>query len=414
MKNTKHLIILLFLLFSTITIAQVELHSFRSEYYAHLPFWESPYQPFKLASPITQEIARKRIHAQVDYDSNNRIIATHIKIGKHYKEFEGFFGNVYINAPLTTISYESKRELHRFYDRFGNQISIQGNVYQKVYDKDGHGRNVKLTFLDIQGKETVDQSGVKSYNWTHQDDGSIIEERFNEKGEIVPLRGYFDLERIRMTFDDQGYFGVLQNIDKGGNLVNTKNGVAVFKYYYDRQGRFDRWEVYDKDGNKALGPSNTAGEQNTHYQYELENIIFFDTKGGPATHWSGAQRWHFDIDQYGNFTSLEFQNPKGNPMNANNNYSKSVWNWSSDGRYMTDEAFFDKEGKPAGHKQLGVHKILYKRNDKGLLVRITYLNVHGDIANRVDGVAIVKIDYDKNNLESERNYYDKNHNKLKK
>ncbi|WP_299272490.1 hypothetical protein [uncultured Psychroserpens sp.] len=414
MSKQSYLTGLIFLLLSISAFSQTTGNTYRSEYYAHLPFWESPYQPFKMASPITQKMAKKRIHVQVDYDIHNRIIATHIKIGNHYKDFEGFFGNIYVNASLTKVEYENNKEFHSFYDRFGNQISVQGKVYKKVYHKDEYGRNIKLTFLDAQRKETLDQIGVKSYNWTHQDDGSIIEERFNEKGVIVPLRGYFDFGRVRMTFDNQGYFKTLQNIDEDGNLVNTENGAAVFQYYYDLQGRFDRWEVYDKDNKKAKGPSNTAGEQNTYHQYELEDIIFFDTNGDPATHWSGAQRWHFGIDTYGNFTSLEFQDHAGNPINANNDYSKYVWNWSENGRYMTDEAYFDKAGKPTVHKQLAIHKVVYKRNRKGLIVSITYLDVNDNVANRIDGIALVNIRYDKNDLELERTYYDKDNNLVKK
>jgi len=414
MNNQNYLTGLLILLLSISVVGQNNDGVFRTEFYAHLPFWESPYQPFKLASPITQEIANKRIHIEVDYDVHNRVIASHIKIGKHYKEFEGFFGNIYINAPLTIVRYEPKREIHSFYNSFGNQISVQGNVYTKVYYKDDYGRNIKLTFLDSKGKEIVDQIGVKSYNWAHQNDGSIIEERLNRKGNIVPLRGYFDLGRIRMAFDNQGYFRTLQNIDENGNIINTKNGAAIFQYYYDLQGRFDRWEVYDKDGKKTKGPSNTAGERNTYYKYELQDIIFFDTKGGPATHWSGAQRWHFDVDEYGNFTSLEFQDLEKNPMNANNEYSKYAWNWSEDGRYMTDEAYFDKEGKATVHKQLAIHKIVYERNDKGLIINIKYLDINENTANRIDGIAFVKLTYDKNNIELERTYYDKDNNKVQR
>lgn len=405
---------LILLLLPFVLLSQNHDQSIRSEYYAHLPFWESPYQPFKLASPITKVEAKKRIHAQVDYDVNNRVIATHIKIGNHYKDYEGFLGNIYINAPLTRVNYEGEKERHSFYDRFGNRIKVQGNVYQKVYSKDEYGRNTELIFLDSEGNETVDQIGVKSYKWIHQNDGSIIEERLDKEGVIVPLRGYFDLERTRMIFDNQGYFGTLQNVDQKGNIINTKNGVAVFNYYYDQQGRFDKWEVYDDNGKKAIGPSNTAGEKNTHYQYNLEDIIFFDTKENPATHWSGAERWHFEVDKYGNNLFLEFQDNTGNPMNAKNGYSKFTWEWSKDGRFLITEAYFDKDGVPTVHKQLGIHKLVYKRNKKGSITSRTYYNVNGNIANRKDGIAIIRISYDKNNMEIKREYYDKNEKKLDK
>ncbi len=343
-------------------------HSVKTNYYAHLPFWESPYQPFKGASPITKAEADERIHLQFDYDKDNRIVAVHVKLGEHYKEFEGFFGNLYINAPLTKVFYDENEERHSFYDRFGNQTTVQGQVFTKVYEKDAHGRNIKLSFLNESGETTVDMFGVQHYFWLHQADGSIIEERLDAKGDIVPLRGQFELLRTRMFFDNQGYFKTLQNIDDNGNMVNTKNGVAQFHYYYDKQGRFDRWEVYDASGNKVIGPSNTSGEQNIHDQYDLKNIVFFDTKGNPATHWSGAQIWHFEVDHFGNRIALEFQDANGKPMNAYNDYAKRVWEWSSDGRFLLSESYFDEKGQPINHKLTGIHKIIHSRNKQGVII----------------------------------------------
>ncbi|MBR9914427.1 MAG: hypothetical protein GYB32_06300 [Algicola sp.] len=341
---------------------------FREAYYAHLPFWESPYLPFKGACPITKTEASKRIHLQFDYNKDNRIVAVHVKLGKHYKEFEGFFGNLYINAPLTKIIHDSNKEYHSFYDRFENQTSVQGNIFTKLYEKDDHGRNIKLSFLNEAGEATVDMFGVQHYIWLHQTDGSIIEERLDKDGNIVPLRGQFELKRTKMVFDEQGYFRMLQNIDDTGKTVNTQNGVAQFHYYYDKQGRFDRWEVYDASGNKVIGPSNTSGEQNIHYQYDLKSIVFFGTQGNPAIHWSGAQVWHFEVDHFGNRTALEFQDATGKPMNANNDYAKRVWEWSNDGRFLVSESYFDENGQPVNQKQTGVHKISHSRNKQGVIV----------------------------------------------
>lgn len=379
----KSILLIKIALLPTICMGQSLNEVFREEYYAHLPFWESPYQPFKGASPITKAEADKRIHLQFDYDKDNRIVAVHVKLGEHYKEFEGFFGNLYINAPLTKIVYDSNKEYHSFYDRFGNQTTVQGHVYTKVYEKDSHGRNIKLTFLNEAGETAVDMFGVQHYIWLHQTDGSIIEERFDAKGDIVALRGQFELQRTRMFFDEQGYFKILQNIDDTGNMVNTENGVAQYHYYYDKQGRFDRWEVYDASGNKAIGPSNTSGEQNIHDQYDLKNIVFFDTNGDPATHWSGAQIWHFEVDRFGNRIVLEFQDDNGKPMNANNNYAKRVWEWSSDGRFLLSESYFDENGQPINHKLSGVHKVIHSRNEKGVIVNSKRYDTNHNLVEQV-------------------------------
>ena len=259
------------------------------------------------------------------------------------------------------------------------------------------GRNIALTFTDEKGNATSDWFGVVRYQWYHEPDGSVIEERLDKDGKIVPLRGDFQFMRTRMTFDGQGYFGRLQNIDESGELVNTASGAAVFQYDFDTQGRFNRWEVYDKDGLRAIGPSGTAGEQNTFYKYDLENIIFFDQQLNPAMHWSGAGRWHFEIDEFGNNILLEFQNGQGKPMNTNNGFSRYVAEWTENGRHLLAEAYFDQEGHKTTHKISGVHRIEYTRDYLGLITEKRYLDIDLKLVNRKDnGVAFEKMDYDLN------------------
>ena len=369
----------------------------RSEYYAVLPFWESPYIPFKGAVPIPEDVAKERIHLQLDYDDRNRVTAAHVKIGMHYKEFEGRFGNLYINAPLTRITYHGNKETHTFFDRFNNQIQVQGNIYTKVYEKDERGRNVKLTFWDEEGNVAVDWYGNATYDWIHEPDGSIIEERRNPEGEITPLRGQFQFLRTRMTFGYDGYFSLLQNIDGQGQLVNAECGASTLRYFYDGQGRFLRWEVYDKNGNKATGPSHTSGEENTFYEYDLQDIIFFDGEGNPAMHWSGCERWHFDIDQFGNRISLIHQDRNGKPMNASRGYAETKMNFSDDGRFLLSQSHFDSDGEHTIHRDYGYHKIEYIRDQSGLILSINYLGTDGTPVERKDsGISTIKNEWDNN------------------
>ncbi|KAB7531394.1 hypothetical protein F8C76_07850 [Flagellimonas olearia] len=397
MKITKTLILAYFAIISNLGHGQQQNGPHRSEYYAVLPFWESPYQPVKGGYPITKEEAMHRINLKVDYNTNNQVIATHVRIGKEYKEFEGRFGNLNINAPHTKIIHSPDKEVHHFFDRFGNRVSVMGNVYAKIYEKDALGKNRSLTFTDVHGEPATDWFGVVRYQWFHEPNGSLIEERLDSNGELVPLRGDFQFLRTRMTFDGQGYFGTLENIDSEGNLVNTDNGAAFFKYYYDSQGRFDRWEVFDANGKPAIGPSHTAGEQNVWNGYDLQDIVFFDQEKNPATHWSGAERWHFETDGFGNNTLLEFQDGDGNPKNANGGYSKYVAEWTTDGRFLLSETYLDKEGLKTVHKTSGVHRVEYSRDPLGLILEKRYLDTDHNLMNRKDtGVAIEKRSYHDN------------------
>lgn len=347
----------------------------RSEYYAGIPFWESQMQPFKGEVPLTKQAAKERIHFRLDYDSLNRVVQSNVMIGDHLKAFEGY-SKLFIDAPLIKVTYPKGQEVHTFFNHYEEPISVMNGVFTKVFEKDTLGRNTSLIFLDDHGNQTEDYFGYVRYTWTHSADGSIIEERFSSDGTPGPLRGGFQFIRTRIIYGMDGYPHILQNIDSTGALINSPSGAATFKYYYDQQGRFDRWEVYDKEGNPAVGPSHTSGEQNIHYGYDLNEIRFFDRQRMPVKHWSGAERWVMEYDRYGNRTVRAFQTSEGALMNGYDGYAQHIYSWSGDGRWLQSEHYLDANGVPVNHERAQWSKKEYKRDAEGrVLATSVYMYV---------------------------------------
>ena len=396
----KDFLILIYCLCSTLCLAQSN-NVYRSEYYAILPFWESPIIPFKGAYPITQADAKSRVHLQMDYDQQNRPVSVHVKLGNHYKDFEGMFGHMYINTPKTQITYTDNTEIHHFFDRFGNQIEVMNSVYEKIYIKDQFGRNQRLIFKDREGKPTVDMFGNLVYDWTYLINGQVIEERKDIAGELTPLRRDFQLKRTRISFGSNGLVSQLENIDKNGALYPTASGAAIMKYFYDTHGRFKTWQVFDDKNQPAIGPSNTAGEVNRfeENQYGLTEIVFFDKTGGPAVHWSGAEKWKFDYDQFGNISKVTYYSAKDKPVMGRAGYSSMVYQYSEDGRFLIYQQMFDEKGQPINNANSGISSIVHQRSRNGLIVQTSFLNTQGEMVNRKDtGIAMIRYNYDDNNL----------------
>lgn len=364
--------------FTILTVSHLSLigQTIRSEYYADIPFWESQVQPFKGAVPLDKEEAMERIHLRLDYDSLNRVVQANVMIGEYYKAFQGF-SKLYIDAPLIKVKHEDGREVHTFFDHYGKPIRVMNGVFQKVFEKDEQGRNVSLRFVDKEGNPATDYFGFARYTWLHAFDGSIIEERFDLEGDPGPLRAGFHFMRTRIVYGQDGYPHLLQNIDESGALVNSESGAATFKYYYDQQGRFNRWEVYDKDGNSAIGPSNTAGEQNIHDGYYLKEIRFFDKEGAPALHWSGAEKWVQEYDRFGNRTERAFHKADDTPMNRNGGYQQQRYTWSEDGRWLMSEYFLDVDGKPVNHPRTSIAKTEYVRDENGEIIETLEYHYEG-------------------------------------
>lgn len=369
---------------------------YRSEYYAEMPFWESPIVSMKGASPLTKEVAASRIHLQIDYDDFNRPIATHVKIGNDYKDMEGRLGSLYVLAPKTTISYLDNREIHRFFDRFDNRIKVMNDVYEKVYTQNMHGQNVKLEFFDEDGNKASDYFRIVSYSWEYLNTGKIIERRIDKEGNIVPLRGSFQFELTRMTFGANGYIKMLENINESGSLIPAACGASILNYYFDKQDRFKRWEVFDENNMPATGPSNTAGEVNEYEDYDLKSITFFNREGKPATHWSGAEKWVHEYDVFGNITRLSYLTNDDKPMAGARGYSSAIYSYSKDGRYLLYQQYHDVDDNLIEPDEIGYAKMVYARNEDGTIKTIKFYNAQGALSERSsDGSARIEYMYNK-------------------
>ena len=150
------------------------------QHYAMLSFWESPVQALMPESPISESEAQTRAHIRVVRDEQARITEFSYRLGDKVKDIEGFFGALYMSAPLTRIKYEGSTETHRFFDRLGHQIEAAGS-YKSVYQVDRYGRYERLVFENAKGERVGNSWGVHEYRWQYPVDGSVIEDRVDAK-----------------------------------------------------------------------------------------------------------------------------------------------------------------------------------------------------------------------------------------
>ena len=357
-------------------ITQAEVH--RYEYFSELPFWESPVQSFQGQNPITPQQAKKRVHVQVGYDEQNRIVDIQTRQGKHFKPFSRGFATLYLHAVHTKISYSENAEVHRFYDPFGNQIKAWGDVWLKRYSMDERGRYSKLEFLNQQGEAIENSYGQAQFNWQYPGDGSVIESRVNLAGEILPHRPGFQFKRIRLMFDSRGFLRLMQNIDEQGQLLKSESGAAQYRYFYNRDGGFDRWEVLDEKGKPALGPTGTAGEQYSFNHLGWTRIAFFNQAGQPDYHASGAVNWHAEYDDLGNMVKRWFSDAELKPIKGRFGFHLVKYIYDEQGLYLVRTELYDTQGKLT-HNIDGVSKVHYLRESDGRLLQQRNTNSDGKL-----------------------------------
>ncbi|MEH8016467.1 hypothetical protein MN202_04440 [Rheinheimera muenzenbergensis] len=376
----------------------VSLHArsdiYRTAYFAEFPFWESPVQPYKFATPLTKEDALKRVHIQVGYDEQNRIVDIQTRQGTKFKTLGHFFDAMYVHAVHTKIRYQDQREVHEFYNQSGNQVTGWGQVWQKIYHKDHRGRYLKMEFLDRTGKPVENSWGIAYYRWQHQFDGSVIEERFSQTAELKVHRPGFEFQRIRLVYDSEGHLRLMQNLDADLKLLASKSGASQYAYFYNAEGLFSHWEIYDDKGLPAIGPSNTAGEIQENLPGGAKKISFFDKAGGPAMHWSGSAQMEIKNDVYGNIIEFSLYDSEKKPVNGNSKYAKIVYVWDKQGLNLTSQSFVDQAGAPTLHPD-GYSQIRYFYDAGGFLTELHFLDLAGQpVMSQYDKAAVIRFDYD--------------------
>lgn len=377
-----------------VLVAPVTAQKRHVEYYGDFPFWESPVQMFKGQNPLSAEEAARRQHVRAEYDVQGRLVDVQMRLGSAFKEPAAFFRSLHFHVEHTRIHYDGNRAVHRFYNRFGTRVEAWGDVWEKVYTLDERGRPTRMAFFGRDGQPTENSWGSAYFTWDHARDGSVIEARFSNSGELMPHRRGFEFKRIRTSFSPDGHLALMQNIDESGNLIASESGAAQYRYFYDAAGMFDRWEVYDAAGSPALGPTGTAGEQYTNGPNGFQEIAFFNQSGARSLHGSGAAYWRGSYDQFGNISELAFFGVDDEPVLGRLGFHKHRFTWSADGLYLMQRDYLGIGGEPINIVD-GFSRVVFARGDRALINEMRFYDAAGrPVVNDFEGAAVIAYDYD--------------------
>lgn len=403
---------LFFIALITMSMQVTAADDVRTEYYGNFPFWESPVQVFKGQTPLTAQQAENRMHIKVEYDEFDRLVSVQMRLGNQLKEPAPFFQGLYFHSEDTRITHQENKETHRYFNRFGAQITGWGEVWEKVYTLDEYGRYTRMDFLGKGGEPVENSWGTQYYTWDHQFDGSVIEERFSASGELMPHRRGFEFKRIRLTFSPDGHLALMQNIDENGSLVPAPSGASQYRYFYDSRGMFLRWEVYDAAGQPALGPTGTAGEFYINSNAGYHQIAFFDKTGERSLHASGAAYWRSAYDQFGNHTELSLFGIDGEPTRGQLGFHKHRFIYDETGLHLIGREYFGTDDKPVAIID-DFHRAVYVRDEQGLLTELRFLDLDGNLVmNNYEKVAFYRYSYDENGVRTATQKFDASGNAL--
>ena len=372
-----------------------ELESAHVEYYSSIPLRESPYPRWRGIIRLTEKQSQNRNHYRFEYDDQFRLIKISFQLGQHLQA-PNHTANYFFTNSVIHFSYQDNLEIRTFSDRFGNP-SLQRGAHKEVFTKDKMGKYQSLHFENEQDEKIENDWGISEYQWQVQQDGAVIEKRFNLAGEAKSLRPGFEFYNIRLYYEENGMLAIMQYIDEEGQLVDNSSGVAQDRLHFDQQGRWYGWTVMDaqhkvKRGNgpnvaRGINVPNEWGyEASIHYEDEFGNHV-----KNNYGFW-GSKRFY---DTNGNYNYTQFIDKNGNPgINEKSGYSIAQYHWSEDGLRRLQVDLLDVDRRPVLHHTRGYWSIKMDYDRLGNRIRTTYLGLDGQPINRMDnGVAYLEYRY---------------------
>ncbi len=340
----------------------------KTNYYRHLVFRETPFSDIKGIHPIDKETSKKETHYRFVYDAQNRLIEVSHRLGDFIiNQNDNWDTFIWFSAKMT-INYTKNQEIRHFYNRLDEKVEAHGKMYKAVFDLNSDGKRTSMKIYDKEGKPSESAWGIHQYQWTIQENGNVIEKRFNLKKEPKTIRPDFTFFTVRLEFGNDDILDFIYHLDDDGNIINNSMKAAMDRIVYDQEGNFSRWMVFDKDLKPVEGnaPEFAIGEHLYDAKGNKVEMRGFDVIGKPKAMPTGVARVLNTYDKYNNQTEVKTLDLEGNILQ----YIKREY--SEDGRriewwkyldangnlamipqanYAAVKFEYDKEGKMAGRKR---------------------------------------------------------------
>jgi len=386
------------------------------QYFATLPFRESPFADLTGIHHITADEAKTRNHFRFEYDAQWRPIRVVFMLADIPRS-PNQTANFFFRTSRIDIHYTPGRETRKFYDRFGNAAKSRG-IYREIYETGQNGYRTRLTFENPDGSAAQSSWGVAEYRWKILRDGTVVEDHYDLEGKVVVKRPNLTFYQLRLHYGPNGWLGLMENFGpEGKKLVNNTMNGAQDKLEYDANGDMRAWNVYDENEMRVKG--NSPGVHRGLRDYDAHGYIirsYYEDED--YVRMKSAYGWgetHTVYDRQGNMIERWTGTETGEPaINEKLNYSGYFLSWDKSGRNQISREFFNEDKKtPAIHARTGAHKVNFFYNRAGNKIREEYRAPNGQLVrNRALGAAIVTYKYDSDHRLIEKHLFDEGQNPI--
>ncbi len=253
---------------------------------------------------------------------------------------------------------------------------VVGN-YGEAYNVNANGQKTKTWYLDVEGDQDVERTGVASRKCEYEDEGNRVAWYYlDDNGAPINSSDNYAISKCRFdsvgnvieysVFDKSGdptlcehhYFKDVNSIDSNGNWTEqcyfdcnnqptlNKQGYAKLKLRYDECGYESEQAFYNLDDNPTMHRDGFASFSSIHDVHgNLIEHRLFGNDGKPILHKNGYARFNSVYDISGNCIEQTHFDTKDNPTLHKDGYARIAVVYNDRGN-VTEQSYYDINNKP--------------------------------------------------------------------
>lgn len=290
------------------------------------------------------------------------------------------------------------------YDANGNLTRMENGVAVYTYKYDGLGNLISGAFFNEEWNACLNNDSIGSFVAHYNDRGYMDEMCLNgiDGTRKNNTQGY---SMQRLSYDDRGNIHAVTYYNKDGIPCNVKDGYHKQLNKYDKYGNLEEIAFFDSAGKPCC---TTYGFAAVKYVYDaLGNLLqrsHFDTLGRLAKDTYGVAVCKYELDELGRCVSTRLYDEEDSLTLSTAGYVG--WECKYDERgNITERVNIGVDGKLVNIQGVAGFRAVY--DERNLQTLYMWIDENGDLAENVDGVALVKNEYNERGLLINNYYYNK-------
>ena len=284
---------------------------------------------------------------------------------------------------------------------------VTGAAVEKM-EYDLHGRIRRISLYDEKGEATLGSNGWHRVTFRHDQHGFFEGVAyFGKKDEPVLAHGFssfeYDVGSFRQINDEAGRAIETSLLGCDGKLMNGDDGWATVKRTYDKAGRRTEESLFDAEGN-AVEPRGGANCR-TRYIYgengKLARKVVYSLNGSYRV---------LEYDWQGREMKDAAFSSGGAPIDDENGVHAVLYKRDKLGR-VVKKGFLNAKGKPTLNEER-MAGLSTKYDEQGSVCENVRFGVDGELVRDINGVCIVRWQFDERHRDAGRTFYDEHTNRV--